>query len=63
VRTCKPTPAQVTAEPKLARKGAGANFEYKIARSDDIMGTSIVTWWNPKNTPFEVFPNFSWFIE
>ncbi|GHT19239.1 hypothetical protein FACS189429_6720 [Bacteroidia bacterium] len=36
---------------------------YKRDVDDEVMGQSIVTWWNPKSTEFEVDPGFNWKIE
>ncbi|MDR0830119.1 MAG: hypothetical protein LBN95_08425 [Prevotellaceae bacterium] len=41
----------------------GAEVTINFSDLDDRMGNSIITWWNPKSTEFEVYPDFYWKIE
>jgi len=42
---------------------SGVNFTYDIASSDDIMGTDNVVWWHRKDTRYEVYPGFYWYMK
>jgi len=45
---------------------AGAELSITVGKEDDKMGSSLVTWWNPKSTKFNVSAfgsEFYWYIE